>query len=370
MKGRGALPAQMMRDMIAAGFIPGASVDRVQPASLDLTVSERVYRVGSVFQPWPGETIEHAMQLVSPEEHDLRRPLEVDITYLIRLNESLKLPEQVYAYANPKSSTGRNDIHVRMLADGITRFDSASSPGYRGALWTLVTPRSFRVRLNPGDSLQQLRLFNADTRFTGDDELQVNYELHRLLYTPAGKFVEWADLRIRDRRGALILTINLDLDVVGYSCEGSQKVLDFSKRNEYNPADFFQPIPRPKGGTLTLRRGDFYILSTGEFLRVPGELAADMEPVDIRAGDYRAQYAGYFDPGWGFGPDGDILGAPAVLEVRSFEENLTIRHGQPICRMTFERMTTPPDTLYGAATAQSHYLRQSGPALSKHFRQL
>ena len=141
MKGRGALPAQMMRDMIAAGFIPGASIDRVQPASLDLTISERAYRVGSAFQPWPDETVEHAMQLVDPEEHDLRRPLEVDVTYLIRLNESLKLPEQVYAYANPKSSTGRNDIHVRMLADGITRFDSAGTVGYRGALWALVTDR-------------------------------------------------------------------------------------------------------------------------------------------------------------------------------------------------------------------------------------
>lgn len=361
----GALPSQTIRDMIAGGFIPGASAERIQPASLDLTISEEAYRIRSVFRPRPAEPVANAMRRVHPERHDLRTPLEVRVTYLLRLAEGLALPEGVYGYANPKSSTGRNDIHVRMLADGMARYDSAGTPGYRGSLWVLVTPRSFRVKLNPGDSLLQVRFFNGDTRFSKADELEIAYQKHQLLFTPDGAPLEYPNA-IRDREGALILTVNLTADVVGYRCEGSQEVLDFSKREAYLLDEFFQPIPRPKNGCLEVRLGDFYIFATREFLRVPPELAAEMVPIDVRAGDYRAQYAGYFDPGWGFGPDGSLRGAPAVLEMRAFEDGFVINDGEQICRMTFEQMAEPPDTLYGETG--SHYLHQRGPELSRHFR--
>lgn len=368
----GALPFQTIREMIEGGFIelsaPSLFRDfsQVQPASFDLTLAEEAYRVRSVFLPKSGEPICAAMKVVSPEPYDFKLPLDVGATYLIRLNERVTLPQEVYGYANPKSSSGRNDVHVRMLADGITRFDSISEKGYCGSLWTLVTPRSFRIKLKPGESLLQCRLFNRDTRFDTDDELEIVYQKDKLLFTPEGEFIDYSRVMMRDHDGTLILTPNLDLDVVGYRCEGSQEVLDFSNRNFYDPADFFESIPRPKNGSLTLRRGDFYILSTKEFFRVPPTLAAEMVPVDIRAGEYRAQYAGYFDPGWGYGPDGSLNGAPAVLEVRSFEDNLVIRDGQPICKMKFERMAEVPEVVYGQTG--SHYLRQTGPRLSKHFK--
>lgn len=367
MKRYGALPSQTVLEMIAAEFIKGAAEDNVQPASLDLTLSDEMYRVQSVFVPRPGEEIRHAMKFVEAESRQVDEPLEVGVTYLARLNESLVLPFGVYGYANPKSSTGRNDVHVRMLADGMTRFDSAGAKGYRGTLWALITPRSYRVKLAAGQSLLQIRFFNQDTRFSNDSELEIAYQRHRLLFTPDGDFISYSQIKMRDYDGTLILTINLDLDIVGYRCEASQKVLDFARRDFYDPVDFFQPIMRPKKGSLVLRRGDFYIFVTKEYLRVPPELAAEMAPVDVRAGDYRAQYAGYFDPGWGFGPDGVLKGAPAVLEVRSFEDNITIRDGQPICKFQLERMTELPDIIYGERG--SHYLHQRGPRLSKHFKQ-
>ena len=367
MGGYGALPAQRIRDMITSGFIIGATAEHVQPASLDLTIGEEAFRVRSVFHPQRGEAVAQAMRVVRPEPHDLRSPLERNITYLIRLNESLVLPADVYGYANPKSSTGRNDIHVRMLADGIRRYDSAGASGFRGDLWALVTPRSFRLQLHPGDSLLQLRFFNQDTRFRSEGELQIAHQMHRLLFTASGEPIEFNELMC-DREGAVMLSINLDADPVGYRCEGSQEVLDFSKLASYEPGDFFKPIPRPstRDEGLELRRGDFYILATAEALAVPPTLAAEMVPIDIRAGDFRVQYAGFFDPGWGLGPAGTLRGAPAVLEVRSFEDNLLIRAGQSICKVNFERMATTPDTVYGQAG--NSYLAQRGPRLSKHFR--
>ncbi|OHB23081.1 MAG: hypothetical protein A3I22_00010 [Parcubacteria group bacterium RIFCSPLOWO2_02_FULL_40_12] len=369
----GALPYQMIREMIEGGFIGpyppilfDQSLSQVQPASFDLTLSEEIYRVRSVFLPRPTESIRKAMQIVCPEKHSFDSPLDVDATYLVRLSEMVALPQEVYGYANAKSSSGRNDIHARMLADGITRFDSIGEKGYRGSLWALVTPRSFRVKLNPGDSLIQMRFFNRDTRFDGDDELEIAYQKHKLLFTPEGEFIDYSRLQMRDHDGTLILTLNLDFDVVGFRCEKSQEVLDFSKRAFYKPEDFFQPIPRQKNGSVILRRGDFYIFTTKEFFRVPSELAAEVVPVDIRAGDYRVHYAGYFDPGWGLGFDGSLNGAPAVLEIRPFEDNLVIRDGQPICKIKFERMAEIPEMVYGQTG--SHYLHQRGPRLSKHFK--
>lgn len=367
----GVLPFQMIREMIEGGFIevspPSLFKDfsQVQPASLDLTLTEEAYRIRSVFLPKPGESVQAAMKIVSPEALDLKFPLDVGATYLIRFNEQMALPQEIYGYANPKSSSGRNDFHVRMLADGITRFDSIGEKGYRGSLWALVTPRSFRVKLNQGDSVLQVRFFNRDTRFDGDDELEVVYQKHKMLFTPEGEFIDYSRILMKDHDGTLILTLNLDLDIVGYRCERSQEVLDFGKKYFYKPEDFFYPIPRPKNGAIVLRRGDFYIFATKEFFRVPLELAAEVVPVDIRAGDYRVHYAGYFDPGWGLGPDGSLKGAPAVLEIRPFEDNLIIRDGQPICKIKFERMVEVPEIVYGQG---GHYLDQRGPRLSKHFK--
>jgi dCTP deaminase len=365
-KKQGALPYQTIVELIESGGIQGSSVENVQPASLDLTLSDEVYRVESVFKPQRGNSVRQEMRCVGPELHSWAQPLELEVTYLARLNEMFKLPNPIYGYGNPKSSSARVDVHVRMLADGINRFDSAGEPGYAGELWCLITPRSIRPKLQAGESLLQSRLLSANTRFSNEFEMEMAYRKHQFLYTPSGEPISWARALTADNDAALILTVNLDADVVGYRCEKTQKVLDWTRR-DYEPTDFFQPILRPKNGSITFRKGDFYILFSNEFLKVPPEFAVEMVPIDLRAGDFRTHYAGYFDPGWGYGPNGDLKGAPAVLEVRSYEDNILIRHGEPICKMTYERMYEVPDKLYGTG---SNYLLQNGPRLSKHFKQV
>lgn len=365
-KKSGALPHQTICEMIECGAIKDAPLSLVNPASLDLTITDEVYRVRSVFLPRCGESVAESMSHVCPERHNLSVPLEVGVTYLARLHQTLALPGSIYGYGNPKSTSGRNDIHTRLLADGITRFDSIGVKGFGGSLWLLITPRSFRPKLSEGDALLQTRFFNEDTRFTADYELEIAYKRYQFLFTPEGEPIHFTQAQTTDNDGAIILSVNLDADIVGYRCERSQEVLDWAKIGFHDPDDFFTPIYRPKNGSLVLRRGDFYILFTREFIKVPPQFAVEMVPVDIRSGDYRAQYAGYFDPGWGHGPDGSLKGAPAVMEVRSFEDNIIIRHGQPICKMTFERMAEIPDVVYGKG---SNYLLQRGPKLSKHFKE-
>lgn len=364
----GAIPCQTIRDMMQASFIKGALEKNIQPASLDLSLSEEIYRVSSAFTPRTGESVlDAAKRLVDPEPFDYSRPLELDTTYLVKLNESLALPEDIYAYSNPKSTSGRNDIHARLLADGMQRFDSAGIKGFKGNLWTLVTPHSFRVKLRPSDTLSQMRFFNHDTRFDSESEMEVAYQRHKFLYNVEGNFIDYSKLKIRDRDGSLILTINLDSDLVGYRCEKTQEILDLSKRN-YDPDLFFTPIMRPRDGKLKLRKGDFYIFFTKQCPRVPPTFSAEMAPIDVRAGEYRSHYAGFIDPGWGHGRDGNEKGWAIVLELRPYEDNLILEDNKPICKLVYERITEEPEFVYGEEKLGSNYALQNGPRLSKHFK--
>ena len=90
-----------------------------------------------------------------------------------------------------------------------------------------------------------------------------------------------------------------------------------------------------------------------------------MVPIDPTMGEFRAHYAGFFDPGFGSAAEGQP-GSRGVLEVRSHEVPFVLDDGQMICRLVYERMADSPDGLYGQI-GTSNYQGQ-GLKLSKHFR--
>jgi dCTP deaminase len=130
------------------------------------------------------------------------------------------------------------------------------------------------------------------------------------------------------------------------------------------PENFFRPIFSSDGGKLTLEKDRFYILSTKERVSVPNHLSAEMVPFSHHVGELRAHYAGFFDPGFGYGAAGEISGTVGVLEVRP-HETINIYHGQPICLMEFFRNSHAPSKPYGFVG--SSYQGQEGPKLAKYF---
>ena len=90
-----------------------------------------------------------------------------------------------------------------------------------------------------------------------------------------------------------------------------------------------------------------------------------MVPYDPTIGEFRIHYAGFFDPGFGYGR-GEIQGTRAVLEVRSHEVPFILEDGQTVASLVFERLLERPVRLYGEGIG-SNYQRQ-GLQLSKHFR--
>lgn len=368
MKNLGVFPSQMIRKMIEAGEIE-ADPKNVQPASLDLGIGEEAYRMRGTFLPRRGEKIRDVIAKESIYRADLQSPLERNGVYLIKLNETLSLSGEKFAFASSKSSTGRVDLQTRLLADGYPRFDIVPA-GYEGELWLQVIPKSFLVKLSFGERLNQLRFFNCQARVEWRDMEEV-YEKNKLLFDKEDNFIETKEKITKENGNGLVMNIDLEGEgegsVIGYKNIKHDKVLDFAALGAHAAEDFFEPIRARSDKSLLLEKESFYIFCTKEAIRIPREFSGEMSAYDISSGEFRSHYAGFFDPGFGYGEDGEIKGRRAVLEVRSFDNNFIVRDGQPICQMSFEKLIEPADFVYSEKIG-SHYADQRGPKLSKHFK--
>ncbi|MBA2479724.1 MAG: 2'-deoxycytidine 5'-triphosphate deaminase [Planctomycetes bacterium] len=361
---RGTLEIGSLRTLVARGLISadgGIPDDLVQPASIDLRLAAEGYRMPGSILPMPGERVRDLIAGLALERIDLSQPtcLARNQVYLVRLAERLRLPPGLEAYANGKSSTGRVDLATRVLADGSPRYDRVPS-GYDGELWIELIPRSFNIVAQAGVSLNQAIFFRS-RRLLDHEEMRERHARDPLLREPDGSPSPVSSLF----DGRLIMTADLERAIVGFVAKRTHRPLVLSGIGQHESADFFAPVERPTSGFLFLEQDRFYILSTRERVSVPADLACEMVPFDPTAGEFRAHYAGFFDPGWGI-TEGRSRGAPAVLEVRAHEDDLILRHGQPICAMAYEALTGPCSRLYG--TCGNTYAAQEGPRLSKHFR--
>ncbi len=354
----------MISDLMDGEAIIGADSANVRPASLDLSLSDEVYRVDGIFQPRPNETVRQVLDLVTKEKHSLDKPMERGRMYIARLNEVLNLPETIYGFCNPKSTSGRLDIHIRLMADGVPRYDSVTPAGFTGELWVSIAPKTFPVIAKPGLSLNQLRFFNDDTRLDRR-ELELAVKRYGLIWSQKkDQPLAYDDLFIRDNDDSLILRLDGRKELVGYRGISGSEPVDLSRVGEYPPEQFFEPVHK-QDGYIHLKQNEFYILSTREAVKVPPELACEMAPMDERSGEFRSHYAGFIDPGWGYGAAGEARGRPLTLEVRPFED-LIARDKQPIAKIRFEYVTEVSAENYDLMN--SNYNRQSGPKLAKQFR--
>lgn len=103
-------------------------------------------------------------------------------------------------------------------------------------------------------------------------------------------------------------------------------------------------------------------------MSVPLQYAAEMIAHDPGMGEFRVHYAGFFDPGFGYGTrKGDIPGTKAVLEVRAYEVPIVLEDNHVVGRLHYYPMADVPDKIYGESALNSSY-QQQGLALSKQFK--
>ncbi|MBK5961411.1 2'-deoxycytidine 5'-triphosphate deaminase [Rhodoplanes elegans] len=358
---RGILPDRMIAALSSSGGILTAvpfADDQIQPASLDLRLGEIAYRVRASFLPGPRATV--AERIDSLKLHEIAlgdgAVLETGCVYIVPLIEGLKLPADVGAAANPKSSTGRLDVFTRVITDGARAFDRID-PGYHGPLYLEISPRTFPVLVREGSRLSQMRFHRGRVVVSGDD--LVDLQARETLVDEEG-----ADLAEGVGVGVDLAGFGPD-GLIGYRAKRHTGLIDVDRRARYDVAEYWEPLRANRGRTLILDPDEFYILASKQAVTVPPDFAAEMVPFDPLVGEFRVHYAGFFDPGFGCDEAGGH-GSRAVLEVRSHEVPFILEHGQTVGRLVYEHMLAQPDQLYGEGIG-SNYQAQ-GLKLSKHFR--
>lgn len=345
----GILPEQSIRALIKSGAVRaqnaiGASdgqPTQVQPASLDLRLGQVAYRLRASFLPGHGRKVSDDFDAVVMHEIDLRQGavLETNCVYLVPLQESLSLPDDLSASANPKSSTGRLDVFTRVITDGGDAFDAVPA-GYQGPLYVEIAPRTFSILVRPGDRLVQLRFRRGPRRELGTQIVSIDLSGFGGGDKPR---------------------------IAGYRAKRHSGLVDVAKVGGHDAASYWEPIRASAGAnrnSFVLDPDEFYILASKEAVMIPENQAAEMAPIAPEIGEFRAHYAGFFDPGFGLASVGGE-GSRAVLEVRGRDVPFILRDGQAVAKLVFENMSETPASLYGQNG--SHYQAQ-GLRLSKHFK--
>ena len=348
--------------------------DIIQPASIDLRLGRRAWRVPASFLPGKGNLVSDRLKDFAMHEFSLLdgAVLECGCVYIVKLLESVSLNDDLTGIANPKSSTGRLDVFTRLIVDGAQEFEDVPA-GYKGPLYAEISPRTFSILVRTGSRLNQLRIRRGYS-FATDKEMEILQEHVGLVRNENNN-------HLPDKiKNGVPLSVDLvgENGLIGYKARKHSRLVDVDKPNYYNRDFFWEKITtedlvsqtsKSRNGNsssgLILSPDAFYILASKEYVSVPSNYAAEMRAYDTKVGEFRAHYAGFFDPGFGLSE----LGASktkAVLEVRSHDVPFLIEQEQTICRLVYEPMANIPNFLYGETGSTSNYQAQ-GLKLSKHF---
>lgn len=342
---------------------PGFSPSHIGSASIDITVAGgEAYRVDRIMHPSGKrrEKIRDMLPGLGAKRIELGSTLEPGSAYIAPATISPNFPPGIYGYSNAKSTSGRNMVLCRTIADQVEGYDTVDRrwEGWNGELWLTIEPLVFPIVLTDKECYSQVRIFDGDTRFGGAD-LERELTQRDLLYRQDGSRYKQGELGLITNDGTVFTTLFAKAGkLVGFRARKTRKSLDLTFRG-LEPCEYFEPVYAEEdptdttGGLITLEPGWYYLLSTNEMLHVPEHLSAELVAVNPRLGLFFSHFAGYFDPGF--------KGVP-TLEVTCVVRT-TIRHREAVGCFRYERMrsrTIP----YGR---KGNYQSQTRTTLPKQF---
>jgi dCTP deaminase len=307
---------------------PSFNKNQIQPASLDLSLSSRCYRIKASFIP-NNQKISKIIKELSLVNIDLNNEylFEKNCIYLCELNEKLNLPKEIKGKSNPKSTTGRLDIFTRLITENGTEYDEIDY-NYSGKLYLEIIPQSFSIKLKKNICLNQVRFFE------GIDE-SIKKKLKISVSIQKGK-------------------------VSAYRAKKITSSIDLTKINHYLKEKYWEEIV-PKNNSFIIEKDEFYILRSKEFIVIPEDNAAELEPFKDSFGNFRVHYAGFFDPGFGL-----PKGVPAVLELRAYDTPFMIKDGQLVGQLNFYQVEKNSKNIYGKNIKSNYYNQRL--KLAKQFK--
>ncbi|MDQ3807108.1 MAG: 2'-deoxycytidine 5'-triphosphate deaminase [Thermoproteota archaeon] len=254
---------------------------RPDPSSIDLPLGAEYFEMSASCRPREDYRVSDLIR--EHGEKDL--PLgdgtvfERGKVYLVRLAWGLELPEGICARSTAKSSIGRLDTLVRLVADHQPEFERIKE-GVSTELYAEVSPITFSLRVRPGMSLSQIRFIKGTEELCTVPARALNYEDPPVLVDREGRRAQFK-VGEGDPNG-VILSLDLSPDpklgFVGFVAKNdTTEPIDPSVRgpkNEgepdprYNPGDFWEPV-EARGNTVRIEKDKFYIFRSRERFRIP-----------------------------------------------------------------------------------------------------
>ena len=304
--------------------------NQIQPASLDLTLSDKCYRIKASFIP-NNIKISKVIRELSLSKIDLNKNtlLEKNCIYLCELNEKLNLPNNIMGKSNPKSTTGRLDIFTRVITENGKEYDFINYK-YRGKLYLEIIPQSFSIIIKKNTSLNQIRFFQGSNIESKFKQINISVSIKKN-------------------------------QVTAYKAKKITSAIDLNKINFYKVSKYWEEII-PEDNYFIIERDEFYILRSKESIIVKNNQAAELEPFKDSFGNFRVHYAGFFDPGFG----NSKTGTPAVLELRAYDTPFIIRDGQLVGQLNYYSIDEIKKETYGLSI-KSNYSNQN-LKLAKQFK--
>jgi deoxycytidine triphosphate deaminase/predicted NUDIX family phosphoesterase len=343
---------------------------RIQPASFEPTIGNEIYILDTemlgVFRARENQQV-YTTLLHLPKRQRQKASisqgfeLKTGFTYLLPLEERIKLEEGERIESSPKSSIGRVFLRTRMLADSNPTYEEIHYTENAGHVqpWLLVQPLAFNTIVYPGLTLNQLRWFSGDNAMLSSSEIREELKKYPLVQRKEGEKTVPLNPKVTDG-----IQIHLDLSganmsgIVGLRARKNPQPIDLSKKEFYDAEDYFEPVISEEEKGVKIKKGEYYLLSSREVLSIPPHLSVQLNRHSTIGLSGPVDFAGFIDPGF----QGDL-----VFELRSDEpSNISLENeGIPISKLELFR-SNPPDKVYGKGIG-SNYQSQTGIRPAKYF---
>ena len=349
----GVLPDWKIKELIKEGIILNADPELINTSSLDLRIDSERWKLLGSFLPLPEQNIEEVLQsrdIVDSYSHAEKLEFDYLQQYLVKLVESLKLPRSISAKIFNKSGRGRIGIALKGLANGIPHFDIISN-GYEGNLYAEISSTNFPLIVYPKQTaIPQIRFYEGNPMPISGSELELLLEKYPILVDDEGR--PSYNKKERDhviRTGKLTLTADIPEEgLLAYVGKRDRRILDLSKKNFYNPEEYYrEEISKKNGKSILIHPGDFILIKSKQNVRLPPFIAAEIDEYSIELGDMKSHYAGLVNASHGYDPDNLQVPSYIVFEVRARDMPLIIQNGQRLAKFSLYRMWDEPEGRYG-----------------------
>lgn len=317
------------------------SEDDVDLSAFDLHLSRHGWEMKGSMKPSRHEDVIEIIGEHSEKQLDEGGPwkLETGKTYIFQLREYLTLPKgsEFYCQATGKSSIGRLDVLVRLMANKCASFDTIKNDNcYEGNLYLEVTPITFPIQIKEGEALAQLRLFRGSPEWSELKDKELPLYGSMILKEDGQQNAETVtDLTVNlspDKNGILAFRTKEKKEI-----EENNLFVDLTQgENSHDPKKFWEPQTPVANGILEIEPERFYILRSKERFRLPPDVAVYCQAISETLGELRIHYAGFVHPGFGLDQK---KGTPIIFEVRGHNVKVFLRDDETLAHIKLYRMS-------------------------------